>query len=602
MKFTGFRFCIIFLLSVLLAGGTGVVSLDAAPPHGGHGGSHGRPTPPKAPKAPKAPKVPKAPKAPSRPSPRPAPKPQSRSMPKPQSRPSSRPPQRSEVRPQSRPTSRPEMRPQSRPPQSMTQRPQSRPEARPNSNINRPSGNVKPMPWPNSRKPNSGSMPNNHPDVKPPRPNDRPNDRPGMRPDNRPGERPDAKPPRPNDRPNDRPGMRPDNRPGERPDVKPPRPNDRPNDRPDMKPPRPANHRPNDYHPGHGFTPRPTHPAPPPGGHHVDHHHHPPHHRYYSPFWGALFFLPPPPPMYYYEEQVIVYPPTIVSDGLEYYDDTITSAPITETPEVSIADLADPMNRFYTWDAFRYYGWLQQYQPFHESWRDACDQGIGFAAAYDTSVSRYHYYPVHSVRPGTELITDNDGLTTIFTPEKEKDAILPLVETTLPQTEVDEAWEQIYAGDEYFRNARPSSAEEQYARAMVAQREMPDPWFRLAVVQLSRKQYHDAFQSITSALELSHQWPVSPFTLSQMYGYQTLKKQQDIDALRQARQRAPQNAELQLVYAFMLYADSLGDVDKGKETRAEFQRAAQLNPLLAPELENIISFLNSEIERVESKK
>ncbi len=516
MKFTGFRFCIILLLSVLLAGGTGAVSLDAAPSHDGHGDSHGRPASPKAPKAPKAPKVPKSP---SRPSPRPASKPQSRT--------SSRP---------SPPSQRSEARPQSRPSQSKTSPPQSRPEPRPNSKIDRPGGNAKPMPQSTSRKPNSGNMPKN---------------------------------------------------------------------RPEAKPPRPDNHRPNDYHPGHGVMQRPPHPAPPPPVHHGGRNlppPAPPRHRYYSPFWGALFFLPPPPPMYYYGEQVIIYPPTIVSDGLEYYNDSITSAPITETPEISIADLADPMNRFYTWDAFRYYGWMQQYEPFHESWRDACDQGIGFAAAYDASVSRYHYYPVYSVRPGTELITDNDGLTTIFTPEKDKDSILPIVETTLPQAEVDEAWERIYAGDEYFRNVRSSLAEEQYARAMVAQREMPDPWFRLAVVQLSRKQYHDAFQNVATALELSRHWPASPFTLSQMYGYQTFKKQQDIDALRQAVLKDRQNAELQLIYAFMLYADSLGDVDKGKETRTEFQRAAQLNPLLAPELENIISFLTSEIERVESKK
>ncbi|MDO4628975.1 MAG: tetratricopeptide repeat protein, partial [Planctomycetia bacterium] len=403
-------------------------------------------------------------------------------------------------------------------------------------------------------------------------------------------ERPDMKPPRPGDRP------------GERPDMKPPH----GDHRPDIRPPHAGNHRPNDYHPGHGFTPRPTHPAPPPPpGHFGSHHHHPPHpphHRYYSPFWGSLFFLPPPPPMYYYQEEVFIYPPTIITDGLEYYDDSVTSAPITETPEISIEDLTDPMNRFYTWDAFRYYGWMQQYQPFHESWRDACEQGIGFAAAYDTSVSRYHYYPVHSVRPGTELITDNDGLTTVFKPEKEKDSILPIVETTLAPEDVDEAWELIYAGDEYFRNTRPASAEEQYARAMISQREMPDPWVRLAVVQLSRKQYHDAFQSITTALDLSHQWPASPFTLSQMYGYQTTKKEKDLDALRQALKKDTQNAELQLVYAFMLYADSLGDVEKGKETRKEFQRAVELNPLLAPELENIISFLSSEIERVESKE
>lgn len=347
------------------------------------------------------------------------------------------------------------------------------------------------------------------------------------------------------------------------------------------------------------------HPNPP----HIHHPHEALHHRHHpprvAPYWphfrrsaltGALFFLPPPPPAYYVSEQVVVYPPMIVDDGLEYAADPGTGA------SVSVEDLADPMNRFYTWDAFRYYGWLQQYEPFHPSWIESCDQGIGFAANYTSDLTRYFYYPVHCVRPGTEQIDAGLASPLIFVPEPEKQEILPVVEMTQPQSEVDDAWELIYAGDEYFRESRETLAEEKYARAMLAQTEMPDPYFRLAVIQMSRRQYVTAIQNAFRTLELSRVWPASPLALGQVYGTRTLKKQQDLDALWNAVSRDPNNAELRMLYGLMLYADAMGDMEMGKAAKDQFETAAAVNPALMPYLGSLISFLESEITRVEETK
>lgn len=306
---------------------------------------------------------------------------------------------------------------------------------------------------------------------------------------------------------------------------------------------------------------------------------------------GGLFFLPPPPPAYYVSEQIVVYPPMIVDDGLA-----------SSTASVSVEELADPMNRFYTWDAFRYYGWLQQYEPFHSSWIESCDQGIGFAANYTSDLTRYYYYPVHCVRPGTEQIEAGLASPLVFVPEPEKQEILPVVEMTLPQSEVDEAWDLIYDGDEYFRESRETLAEEKYARAMIAQSEMPDPYFRLAVIQMSRKQYVTAIQNVFRTLELSRIWPASPLVLDQVYGARSLKKQQDLDALWNAVSRDPDNAELRMLYGLMLYADSMGDIEMGKAAKEQFETAAAVNPALMPYLGSLISFLESEIERVEGTK
>lgn len=602
MKKPSFRFCVLLSGAILLSGSGLCTSAFAAPPGNRPGHTaKGGPSTAKGPGSSRRSSAPKAsapkPSAPSRPqsSPKRAeaprrPEVQKHSAPPSQggSRPQVQPRPQAQSRPQvqvqtpSRPLPRPAGKPafvesdvKLRPSREIRQnRPESRPEARPN-------------------------RPENRPEARPNRPESRPEVRPEPARPNHPVKRPEARPDRPESRPEARPDVRP-HHPGKRPDAKP----DRPEKRPEPSRPNHPGGRPGDSHGGHDVHHRP-HPNPP----HIHHPHEALHHRHHpprvAPYWphfrrsaltGALFFLPPPPPAYYVSEQVVVYPPMIVDDGLEYAADPGTGA------SVSVEDLADPMNRFYTWDAFRYYGWLQQYEPFHPSWIESCDQGIGFAANYTSDLTRYFYYPVHCVRPGTEQIDAGLASPLIFVPEPEKQEILPVVEMTQPQSEVDDAWELIYAGDEYFRESRETLAEEKYARAMLAQTEMPDPYFRLAVIQMSRRQYVTAIQNAFRTLELSRVWPASPLALGQVYGTRTLKKQQDLDALWNAVSRDPNNAELRMLYGLMLYADAMGDMEMGKAAKDQFETAAAVNPALMPYLGSLISFLESEITRVEETK
>ena len=602
MKKPSFRFCVLLSGAILLSGSGLCTSAFAAPPGNRPGHTaKGGPSTAKGPGSSRRSSAPKAsapkPSAPSRPQSSPkraeaprrpevqkhsAPPSQGASRPQVQPRPQAQSRPQVQVQTPSRPLPRPAGKPafvesdvKLRPSREIRQnRPESRPEARPN-------------------------RPENRPEARPNRPESRPEARPEPARPNHPVKRPEARPNRPESRPEARPDVRP-HHPGKRPDAKP----DRPEKRPEPSRPNHPGGRPGDSHGGHDVHHRP-HPNPP----HIHHPHEALHHRHHpprvAPYWphfrrsaltGALFFLPPPPPAYYVSEQVVVYPPMIVDDGLEYAADPGTGA------SVSVEDLADPMNRFYTWDAFRYYGWLQQYEPFHPSWIESCDQGIGFAANYTSDLTRYFYYPVHCVRPGTEQIDAGLASPLIFVPEPEKQEILPVVEMTQPQSEVDDAWELIYAGDEYFRESRETLAEEKYARAMLAQSEMPDPYFRLAVIQMSRRQYVTAIQNAFRTLELSRVWPASPLALGQVYGTRTLKKQQDLDALWNAVSRDPNNAELRMLYGLMLYADAMGDMEMGKAAKDQFETAAAVNPALMPYLGSLISFLESEITRVEETK
>ncbi|MBP3694800.1 MAG: hypothetical protein J6J31_10265 [Thermoguttaceae bacterium] len=648
MKKPSFRFCVLLSGAILLSGSGLCTSAFAAPPGNRPGHTaKGGPSTAKGPGSSRRSSAPKAsapkPSAPSRPQSSPkraeaprrpevqkhsAPPSQGASRPQVQPRPQAQSRPQAQVQTPSRPLPRPAGKPafvesdvKLRPSREIRQnRPESRPEARPNRPENRPEARpnrpesrpeVRPEARPEPARPNH---PVKRPEARPNRPESRPEARPEPARPNHPVKRPEARPDRPESRPEarpDRPESRPEARPDVRPDVRPHHPGKRPDAKPDRPEKRPEPSRPNhpggrpgDSHGGHDVHHRP-HPNPP----HIHHPHEALHHRHHpprvAPYWphfrrsaltGALFFLPPPPPAYYVSEQVVVYPPMIVDDGLEYAADPGTGA------SVSVEDLADPMNRFYTWDAFRYYGWLQQYEPFHPSWIESCDQGIGFAANYTSDLTRYFYYPVHCVRPGTEQIDAGLASPLIFVPEPEKQEILPVVEMTQPQSEVDDAWELIYAGDEYFRESRETLAEEKYARAMLAQTEMPDPYFRLAVIQMSRRQYVTAIQNAFRTLELSRVWPASPLALGQVYGTRTLKKQQDLDALWNAVSRDPNNAELRMLYGLMLYADAMGDMEMGKAAKEQFETAAAVNPALMPYLGSLISFLESEITRVEETK
>ena len=467
---------------------------------------------------------------------------------RPGDRPSDRPGARPGDRPSDRPGDRPDVRPSDRP----DARPGDRPGARPGD---------RPSDRPGARP---GDRPSDRPDV---RPSDRPSDRPGARPSDRPGDRPSDRPgDRPDARPGDRPGTRPDVRPGDRPGA---RPSDRPGDH--LVPP---------PHPHHGMS----WPAPP-------YFHRPP-----TP--GPLFFLPPPPPVYY-QRQIIIYPPAAENDGFDYYDEPTEN----ETKnQISVEDLQDPVNRFYAWDVFRYYGWLQQYEPFHPSWRTACDQGIGFAASYNLDLSRYYYFPAHCVRPGTEIVDAGTGTALVFEPSAENQKILPVIQPVLAQEDVDSAWDFIYGADQYFQNGRDLPAEENYARAMLAQPEMPDPLFRLAVIQTARENYPQAIQHALRCLELSRNWPASPFALDRMFGYQHLKKQQVLDRLGNAAAQNPGDGELQMLYGLILYADSLGDAEQGKLALAQFRSAAAQNPSLNRYLINLIAFLEAEVKRMSEEK
>ncbi len=302
-----------------------------------------------------------------------------------------------------------------------------------------------------------------------------------------------------------------------------------------------------------------------------------------------LFFLPPPPPVYW-QQTVIVLPNEDPMDGLYYYDDS----PTTSAPAPSYDYLSEPQNRIYSWDVFRFYGWLQQYRPFHPAWVTSCDQGVGFAASYNLDQSRYYYYPPNCVIPGTEFIDSGTGQNFVFNPSAANQKLLPDVQKTLTPEEVDSAWDFIYGADAYYINGRAVQAEENYARAMIAQPTMPDPWFRLAVVEMARQNYPQAAQNAIKCLDLSQNWPASPFALDDMYKYQRLQKQRDLQALSSAASRDPGNSELQMLLGLMRYADSLGSAEGGKVAMNHFRNAVRLDPGLERYLGNLIQFLDSQ--------
>ena len=391
-------------------------------------------------------------------------------------------------------------------------------------------------------------------------------------------------------------------RPEKRPEITPNHPKkkqgSKPSERPGRKPER-GEHGHGNFHPEMSPHSDSRH-APPHPPHHPDFHsgYYPYHPRpWYHPEIGAgpLFFFPPP----YIQEEIFVYSPLPAGDGFRYYEEAEEAEGGSDG--ISLEELADPINRYYFWDAFRYYGWLQQYVPFHESWTEACDAGTGFAAGYDLSLTRYHYYPINCVRPGTERIEVEAENPIIFEPNEEKRKILPQIQETLAVSDVEAAWDLIYAGDTYFQKGKDFHAEENYVRAMTLFPEMPDPYFRLAVIQVSRLQYALAAENIQKSLKLSQVWPASPFALDRMYGSQKLQKNGDLASLLDSANQNPGDAELQMVCGFMLYSNALGSLEQGKQAQKYFKRAIQADSRFSVELGRLISFLDFEIQRVENE-
>ncbi|MDO4582475.1 MAG: hypothetical protein Q4D62_00085 [Planctomycetia bacterium] len=372
------------------------------------------------------------------------------------------------------------------------------------------------------------------------RPNPGMTSRPGTTVSNRPVSRPTLEM---NDRPPQRPGSgstadRPGNRPS-RPDY------DRPPQRPDYGRPssRPDYNRPPQYSRPEGYRP-PSRPPYPHYAGHQPHYHHP---------------APPPPPR----------------PAPRYY---------------------------YPYDPYRYYGWGPVYRPYYPWWIGAANFGAGFAMGYTVgSRPLYYYYPDYVVTPSTTtVVIENNTIVqeepveneVIWNPPDDilEDVENPIWEENVEPVQVskpvsvlnrdlnlsnntdlskitkemiDDSWKTIQEADTQFSAGEVREAIQGYNKVIDNVPVMPDPWFRLAFAEVSQKEYNAAMDHCLKGMELSRNWPASPFSLDYMYQENQTKKAEDLNFLEKTLRTAPDNSDLNMLAGMAFYSD--GQSEKAVE-------------------------------------
>lgn len=211
-----------------------------------------------------------------------------------------------------------------------------------------------------------------------------------------------------------------------------------------------------------------------------------------------------------------------------------------------------------------------------------------------------YYYPPSSVVVEQDIITinatpsapapavpasavpDNSGVQVPPPPERGASEELP----QLTKEQIDENWKILQAGDELFASGKTAEALKQYESAAKAVPQMPDPWVRLAIAQVSQRDYNTAMESCNRSMELSTSWPTSPFALDYMYRAQTTKKLNDLSVSELTVNQNAENSDLAFLVGTMFYFDGQLEkaekyLNKAKELLPEFSHFTD------PMLENL---------------
>ena len=283
----------------------------------------------------------------------------------------------------------------------------------------------------------------------------------------------------------------------------------------------------------------------------------------------------------------------------------------------------NPHYRPYYYDPHRYYsGWYPTYRPIYPWWIDAAEFGAGFVLGR-VSANRglYYYYPSseyysgeyyypyggttvnettviiqgdNQYLDGAEELPQDDGILqelrvddslteaqgrphsilnqdldltnandSDLNPEEDGMILTEQEAAELPKItkeSVDTAWENIQAADTLFAQGKIQEAKQKYTEVTESLGLIPDPWFRLAYLEAALNNYEKGAEHIHRGMELSRNWPSSPFSLDYMYQGADDRKTANLAALEAAAKNAPSSADFNLLAGLSFYSD--GQTDK----------------------------------------
>lgn len=127
-------------------------------------------------------------------------------------------------------------------------------------------------------------------------------------------------------------------------------------------------------------------------------------------------------------------------------------------------------------------------------------------------------------------------------------------------------------GDANFGSQRWNEALQRFRKAAEISPGLADAWFRQGYALLALGRYEAAAKAIRRGLALNPQWPNSGFKNAMIYGGNMLAKNAHLEALAQAIDDNPQNADLIFLLGVAIYFD-----DKPDRAKPFFERLKQLS-------------------------
>ncbi len=126
-------------------------------------------------------------------------------------------------------------------------------------------------------------------------------------------------------------------------------------------------------------------------------------------------------------------------------------------------------------------------------------------------------------------------------------------------------------GDAYFQKQKYVDANQRYRRATEIAPQLDEAHFRYGFSLLAMARYDLAAKAFKRGLALDPDWPKSGFRLRDLYGQNHLARKSHLDAVADASNKSPADADLLFLVGLLLHVD-------GQQARARpiLQRAIQL--------------------------
>ena len=133
------------------------------------------------------------------------------------------------------------------------------------------------------------------------------------------------------------------------------------------------------------------------------------------------------------------------------------------------------------------------------------------------------------------------------------------------------AWKLIGFGDARFAEQKYSEANQRYRTASGNAPQLADAWFRQGFALAALGRYEQAVGAIKRGLKINPNWAKSDFNLKELYGADEMAKNAHRDALAEAAEAKPNDADLLFLLGVHLHFD--GQADRAVKF---FQRAKEI--------------------------